>query len=148
MNSRHLYKKGDCPGKHGTNGNPTLEATRCAATQETASIGCRTKVPYRIHKSSLHVYILTQNNPASTPFLSLQELSQYYPPTYVLVFLVAPFLLVLPPITYTRFFSPNSCYMPCQSHLLWLDHWRRVQIMKLLFRKFIHPSVTSPLYCP
>jgi hypothetical protein len=25
MNSGHLYKKGDCPGKHGTNGNPNLD---------------------------------------------------------------------------------------------------------------------------
>jgi hypothetical protein len=25
INSGHLYRKGDYPGKHGTNGNPTVE---------------------------------------------------------------------------------------------------------------------------
>jgi hypothetical protein len=44
------------------------------------------------------------------PILSIQDPSQYYSPTYVLVFLVVSFLLVLPPVTYTR--SLHSCYIP------------------------------------
>jgi hypothetical protein len=38
------------------------------------------------------------------------------------------------------FFSPHSCYMPCQSHRSWVVHsnfiWRRVQVLKLLIMQF------------
>jgi hypothetical protein len=36
------------------------------------------------------------------PIPPLQDPSQYYPPTYVLVFLVVSFPLAFPPIIYTR----------------------------------------------
>jgi hypothetical protein len=58
----------------------------------------------------------------------------YYPPTYVLVFLVVSFRLAFPPIIYTRSSSPHSCYMNRKSHPPRLDYsnytWRRVQITK------------------
>jgi hypothetical protein len=46
-----------------------------------------------------------------------------------------------PPTTYTRSYSPHSCYMPYQSHPDLIYHpnytWRRVQITKL---PSLHPS--------
>jgi hypothetical protein len=42
----------------------------------------------------------------------IYDLFSYCPPTYVLVFLVVSFLLVLPPISYMHSSSTHSCYMP------------------------------------
>jgi hypothetical protein len=44
---------------------------------------------------------------------SLWDLSYYYPPTYVLIFLVISFLLAFPPITYK-----HSSYLPSVLHAL------------------------------
>jgi hypothetical protein len=45
---------------------------------------------------------------------------------------------------------PHSCYIPCPSHLLSLDHsnciWRGVQVMKLLIMQF--PSVSRHFISP
>jgi hypothetical protein len=69
----------------------------------------------------------------------LQDPSYYYPPTYVLVFLVVSFPPAFPPIIYTRS-SLHSSYMPLPSHPPRLDYsnytWRRVQITKLLVMQF------------
>jgi hypothetical protein len=66
------------------------------------------------------------------PIPPLQDASQYYPLTYVLVFLVVSFPLAFPPITYARSSSPHTCYMPCPSHPPQFDHcnytWRRVDV--------------------
>jgi hypothetical protein len=44
---------------------------------------------------------------------------------------------------------PHTCYMPCQSHPHWLDHfnymWRRVQIVRLLIMQV---SLTSYHFIP
>jgi hypothetical protein len=48
-----------------------------------------------------------------------------------------------------NFASPDSCYMPCPSHLPLLHHsyyaWRRVQVMNLLI---MQPTVTLSLFDP
>jgi hypothetical protein len=58
-------------------------------------------------------------------------------------------LLWLSPISYMHPSLPLSCYMPCPSHSLWLDHsnyiWRRIQVMKLLSMQF---SPTSCHFIP
>jgi hypothetical protein len=68
----------------------------------------------------------------------------YYPPTYVLVFLVVPFPLVFLPVTYTSSSFPHSCHMPRLLHRLQLDNsnytWPRVQISQLLLMQFSPPS--------
>jgi hypothetical protein len=69
----------------------------------------------------------------------LIQVSLYYPPTHVLVFLVVSFPLAFPPIIYTRSSSPLSCYMARLSHprLYYSNYtWRRVQITKLLVMNF------------
>jgi hypothetical protein len=57
-----------------------------------------------------------------------------------LVFLLLPFLLAFPLMSYIY-----SWYMPCPSHPPWLDHsnytWWRVQVMKLLIMQL------SPTSC-
>jgi hypothetical protein len=60
-------------------------------------------------------------------------------------FLVGPFLLAFPPISYIHSSSHHSCYMWSQSHPPWFDHsnytWRRLQVVKLLIMLF------SRYYC-
>jgi hypothetical protein len=50
--------------------------------------------------------------------------------------LVVSFLLALPSISYMHSSPPPSCYMPCPSHSLCLDHsnyvWRGVQVKQLI----------------
>jgi hypothetical protein len=87
------------------------------------------------------VPILSQTNPVHiTPIPPLQDPFQCYPPTFVLVFLVVSFLLVFPPITYTRSSSPPFVLLARPSHPPRLDYsnytWRRVQITKILVMKF------------
>jgi hypothetical protein len=57
----------------------------------------------------------------SHPIVSLQNPAYYYPPTFILVFLVASSLLALSPKPYTHS-SLHACYMTCPSHSPWLDH--------------------------
>jgi hypothetical protein len=70
------------------------------------------------------------------PILSLQDSSEYHPPTYVLVFLVVSFPLAFLPVTYIRFSSPHSCYIthPLYSPLFNNCNysWRAVQHSRLL----------------
>jgi hypothetical protein len=72
------------------------------------------------------------------PILSLQD--QYYPLTYVFIFLA----FLSPP--------PLSCYMPHPSHPPRLDYsnytWQKVQIKKLFIMEFSHPPITSSLFSP
>jgi hypothetical protein len=78
------------------------------------------------------------------PNASFQDPSKYYPPTYVLVFLVVSFPLAFLPLAYTRSSSPHSCYILRPSHLPRLDYTnytcRRIQITRLLVMQFSPPS--------
>jgi hypothetical protein len=69
-------------------------------------------------------------------FILSRDPSQYYPPTYISVFLVVPFLLTFELKSYMQSSSPNVQYMPCPSHFPWLNYpdytWQGVQVMKLL----------------
>jgi hypothetical protein len=86
------------------------------------------------------------------PIPPLQDPSKYYPPTYVLVFIVASFPLAFPPTTYTHFSSPPFVLHAPPPHPPRLHYsnytWRRVQIMKLFIMQFFHPPVTSSLFGP
>jgi hypothetical protein len=114
------------------------EAANCAATRELPSISWNPRVHYRDHKYPPLIPILSQIDPVHTIPSYLSKI--YYPPTYVLVFLVISFLLAFASISYMHSTSPHSCYMPCPSHPPWFDHpnfvWRGVQIMKLLIMQF------------
>jgi hypothetical protein len=70
--------------------------------------------------------------------------SKYYPPTYVLFFLVVFFLLTSHEYPTCIPLLPHSCYMLCSSHPPWLHYsnytWRREQVMKLLI---MQSSLTS-----
>jgi hypothetical protein len=70
--------------------SPSREAASCADTQELPCILWNPKVHYRVHKSSNWSLILRQISPARTTpsYLSKIQRNMYYPPTYVLVFLV------------------------------------------------------------
>jgi hypothetical protein len=76
------------------------------------------------------------------PILPLQDPSYYYPPTYVLVFLVVSFHLNFPLTTYIYIFLPLlPIRATCPVHLISATYhsnytWRRVQITKLLVMQF------------
>jgi hypothetical protein len=81
------------------------------------------KIRYSDHKSpSSPVPILKHINPTNTihSYLTIVNSITYYPPIYVLVFLVALFFLSFPPITLIHS-SHRPCYMPLQFHLPWFD---------------------------
>jgi hypothetical protein len=74
------------------------------------------------------------------PIPSLQGVSQYYPIYYILAFQVISFLLASPLMSYMHFILNHSCYMPCITHLPWLDYsnftCQRVLVMKLIMQPF------------
>jgi hypothetical protein len=73
------------------------------------------------------------------PIPPLKDPSKYYPPIYVLVFLVVSFPLAFPPITYTRSSSPLFVLHDPPIHPRRLDYSNytcRVQITKLLVTQF------------
>jgi hypothetical protein len=123
--------------------SPSWEAANSEATVELHGILWNSKVHYRVHRSPPLVPILSQMEPVHTTPSR---------PTYILVFLVASFLLISHqyPIFISLF--PHSCYMPCPSHPPWLDHsnyiWRRVQVMKLLIMQFSPTSCHLSLFGP
>jgi hypothetical protein len=84
--------------------------------------------------------------------LSLQDSSQYYPSTSVLVLRVGSFPMVFPPITYTRSSSHHSCYMPHPSHPLQLEYLlilvEEYKSRSSSLNSFLYPSVTSFLFYP
>jgi hypothetical protein len=90
--------------------------------------------------SSQMVTILSQINPVCTPFHFLEDPFLYYPPSYILVFLVVSFLPTFPPISHTHFTSLHSCYIHFTSRPPWRDRsnftWPKVQAMKLLTVQF------------
>jgi hypothetical protein len=75
-----------------------------------------------------------------------------FPPTSVYVFLGVSFLLAFPPKSYMHSSSPHACYMPCQSHSPWLDHFnyilRRLQFVNLLVLQFSPSSYHFILLLP
>jgi hypothetical protein len=122
------------------------KAANCATTQKIPRISWKAEVHYRVHKSPALVPILSHINPIHTiPFYL-----SYYPPTYVLVFLVVSFLLAFPLITFMHFLSPHSCYMPCASHPPWLDHsnytWRRGLVDYIEFEDLLTATMKSTTF--
>jgi hypothetical protein len=97
-----------------------------------------------LHELSICPYLEPDQSSPHQSITSLEDLSYYYAPTYVLGCLVVYFPLAFLLKTYTRSFSPYSCYIPRQSHHPLFDHssstWRRVQITKLFFMQFSPPS--------
>jgi hypothetical protein len=80
--------------------------------------------------------------------LSLWDPFKYYPPSYILVFLVASFLLAFPKSPIWIPLLPHLCYIALPSHHPWLDHsnytWWRVQVMKLaVFSNLLSPHPSS-----
>jgi hypothetical protein len=83
--------------------------------------------------------MLSQTNPVHTNSSYHSKIHlYYYPPTYVLVFLVVSFFLAFAPITYTSSSSFHSCYIPRPSQPPRLHYsnytWRSVQITKLVMQ--------------
>jgi hypothetical protein len=93
--------------------------TSSADTQDRSSILWNPKVYYCTHESPPLAPILSQTSPLRTAPLCLQDQSQYYPATYVLVCLLVSFLLAFPPVPHLRSSSPHSYYIP--SHLVLLN---------------------------
>jgi hypothetical protein len=123
--------------------SPSWEAASCAPTEELPSILWNPDIHYRVHRNTPFVPILSQIDPVHPLSLgSILILS-----THLRLGLPSGlFFLAFPAISCMHSSSSHSCYMPCPSHHLWLDHsnyiWRRVQVMRL------QPLVTSSLYDP
>jgi hypothetical protein len=71
----------------------------------------------------------------------------YYPPTYVLVFLEAPFLLAFPPISYMQ--SSSQGYTPCPFHTPWLDNSNYIlgRVLRYSFFLLLKCQLVYILYC-
>jgi hypothetical protein len=119
---------------------PSWESPSCAATIELPSILWNPKVHLNVHKSPPLVPILSQIDPVHITPIYPSKIHFNIVHPYILVFLVASFLLAFPPISYMHSSSPHSCYMHRPAHPAWLGHsnytWQRVQIMKLLIMQF------------
>jgi hypothetical protein len=97
---------------------------------------------------TLWSWALLRRPPVGQP---LDDSSWYYPPAYILVFLVVSFPLAFPPITYTCSSSSPCVLMPHPYYSPWLDYynytWRTVQITKLLLtqkRTFLYIAICRP----
>jgi hypothetical protein len=73
------------------------------------------------------------------PILAKNHFNIIHPPTSLSSYLSLSYWLSHQYPTCSHLF-PHSCYMPCQSHPPWLDHfnfiWRRVKVTKLLIMQF------------
>jgi hypothetical protein len=98
-----------------------IKTQELLATQGFPRTSRNSEIHYRIHESPLLLPILMHTNPYR-PILSLQDLSLYYPLTYVLIFLLVSFLLVFLLTPYMHSSSPHSCYMARSSRLPLLHH--------------------------
>jgi hypothetical protein len=92
--------------------SPTSESASCAATQELHNILWNPKVHHCVQKSFPLVHILSQIN-------SIDTIPSYLRPTYVLVFLVVPFLL--PSHQYPTCIPLLPIHVTCPAHLILLD---------------------------
>jgi hypothetical protein len=84
------------------------------------------------------------------PILPLQDLSKYYPPTYIFVFLVVSFILPFSPIIYVCSSSPFMLHdlliLLDLTILIKLGHEYKLRSAWLC--SFLHPPVTWSLFSP
>jgi hypothetical protein len=119
--------------------SPSREVASCATTQELPSIVWNPKVHYHVDKSLPLILILMETNAVYLiPILSLQVPSQYYPPTYVFVFLAVSFLLAFPQILYMH--SLRNYPLPLQ-----LCVTKEINLFNI--RLFCITLFISHLYC-
>jgi hypothetical protein len=126
------------------------EAASCSTTRELPRTLYNPKVHYRVRESSLLVPILSQINPVQNASSYLSMIHLILSTHLRLGILLVTFLLDFPYATYMKPASPNSCYMPRQSHPLRLVHSiytrRRIKSQSSSSCCFLHLPSLKPFW--